>query len=38
MYICPKCGKHIFTWVSPPMTCDCEKKKKRRKKKKKKED
>jgi len=23
---CPKCGKEIFTFVSPPMECDCDKK------------
>ena len=22
---CPKCGKEVFTWVSPPMECDCDK-------------
>ena len=22
---CPRCGKEVYSWVSPPMKCDCDK-------------
>ena len=23
---CSKCGQVIFTWITPPMKCNCDKK------------